>query len=112
MLSAGHPDHPVKVMIMEIGFSSETRYAESVQEKMTQHGKLQHALLSIGFEMSILPMMLGTSGGGFNSKLDSVRAIGIPHERALHLIDRLSEHVDCVQTILDMRRLMQRHLPP
>ena len=40
MLSAGHHEHPVKFMIVEVGYTSETRYAEKLQEEMTQHGKL------------------------------------------------------------------------
>ena len=113
MLSAGHPEHPVKVIIVEVGYTSETRYAEKLQEKMTQHGKLQRALSRVGFEVSILPVILGTTGGVFNSNLDSFRAIGMSIERALHLINTLSRHtVDYMQTIIDMRRLMQRHLPP
>ena len=61
MLSTGHSEHPVKVMIVEIGYTSETRYAEKVQDKMTQHGKLQRALSRVGFEVNILPVVLGTS---------------------------------------------------
>ena len=30
MLSAEHPDHPVKVMSVEVGYTSETRYVEKV----------------------------------------------------------------------------------
>ena len=77
MLPAGHPEHPVKVMIVEVGYTSETRYAEKLQEKMILHGKLQRPLSRVGFEVSILPVILGTTGGVFNSNLDSFRAIGI-----------------------------------
>ena len=104
-------------MTVEVGYTSETRYAGKLQENMTQHGKPQHALSRFGFEVSILPVILGTTGGVFNSNLDSFRAIGISNERALHLISTLSKHaVDYMPTILDMhvsmRRLMQRLLPP
>ena len=113
MLLAGHPEHPVKVMIVEVGYASKTRYAEKLQEKMIQHGKLQRALLRVGFEVSILPVILGTTGGVFNSNLDSLRATGISNERALHLMSTLSKYaVDYMQTIIDTRRLVQRHLPP
>ena len=44
---------------MEVGYTSETRYDEKLQENVTQHGKLQRALLSVGFEVSILPVILG-----------------------------------------------------
>ena len=102
----------MKVMIVEVGYTSEIRYAEKLQEKMTQHGKLQRALSRVGFEVSILPVILGTTGGVFNINLDSLRAVGISAERALHLINTLSKHaVDYMQTIIEMRRLMQYHLP-
>ena len=90
MLSAGHPEHPVEVMIVEVGYTSVTRYAEKLQEKMTQHarpyGKLQRAVSRVCFEVSIVPMVFGTTGGVFYSNLDSFRAIGISYERAMHLI--------------------------
>ena len=73
--------HPVKVMIVEVVYTSEPRYAESLLEKMTQHGKLQRDLLSAGCEVSILPVNLGTTGGVFNSILDSFNAIGLSHMR-------------------------------
>ena len=50
---------------MEVGYTSGTRYAEKLQEKMTQHGKLQRALSSVGFEVSILPVILGITEGVF-----------------------------------------------
>ena len=78
---------------------------------MTQHGKPQRALSSIGFEVSILPVIPGTTGGVFSSSLDSFRAIAIPHEGALHLVNKLPKHaVDDLQTRLDMRRLRQQNL--
>ena len=62
--SAGH--HPVKVMFVEIGYTSETRYAEKVQENMMQHGTLQRFPSSLDFEVNILPVSLGTTGGVFS----------------------------------------------
>ena len=59
---------------------------------MTQNGKLQRALSRVGFELNILPVILGTTGGVFNCNLDSFRAIGISNERALHLLNKLSKH--------------------
>ena len=61
----------MKVMIVKICYISETRYAEKLQEKMMQHGKFQCALSSVGFEVSILPVILGTNRGVFDSILDS-----------------------------------------
>ena len=93
----------MKVMLVEIGYTSEIRYAEKLQENMMQHGRLQCALSSLNFEVSILPVILGTTGAVF-SRVWTARAIGIPHERALHLIHNLSKHVvDYMQTILDTR---------
>ena len=113
MLSTGHPDHPVKIMIVEIGYTSETRYDNKLQEKLAQHDRLKQALTSVGFEVNILPVILGTTGGVFNSNIDSFRAMGITQERALHLINKLSKHaIDYMQTIIDLRRLMQRNPPP
>ena len=62
---------------MEVGYTSETRYAENLQERMLQHEKLHRALSRVGFEVSNLPVVLGTMGGAFYGNLDNL-AIGIP----------------------------------
>ena len=43
-------------------------------------------MIRVSFEVSILPVILGITGEAFNSSLDSFRAMDIPHERALHLV--------------------------
>ena len=50
-------------MIVEVGYISETRYAEKLQEKMTQPEKLQSALSRAGIGLILLPVMIGTTGG-------------------------------------------------
>ena len=74
MLSAGHPDHPARFMVVEVGYTSESKYAEELQEKMTQHGKLQRALSRIDFEVSSLPVTFGTPKGFFIRSLDSLKS--------------------------------------
>ena len=53
MLPAGHQTHPVKVLLVEVGYVSDTQYEEKLKDKMAQHGKLLAALSNAGFEASI-----------------------------------------------------------
>ena len=113
MLSAGHQTHPVKVLIVEVGYVSDTKYEEKLKDKMAQHGKLLAALSNAGFEASVLPVILGNTGGVFHSNLTSMQALGISHDRSLHLIRTLSKQAtDYMQAMIDLRRCLEKRQPP
>ena len=54
-VSAGHQARPVKALMVEIGYLSETKY-EKKYDKMAQHGKLLNTLSIAVFAANILPM--------------------------------------------------------
>ena len=103
----------IKVTIIEVGYCMETRYHDKHKAKMEQHAKLRDALQHVGYHCSIVPIVLGSTGGVFHSNLTGMRQIGISHERSLTLIRRLSKHaIDYMQSIIDLRRLLERQKPP
>ena len=48
MLPAGHQTHLVKVLIVEVGYVSDTKYEEKLKVEMAQHGKLLNAFSNAG----------------------------------------------------------------
>ena len=54
MLPANHHIHSVQVLIVEVGYVSDTEYEEKLKDNIVQHGKLIHALGNALFETSIL----------------------------------------------------------
>ena len=93
----------IKVTIIEVGYCMETRYHDKHKAKMEQHKKLHDALWNAGYQCDIIPIVLGTTGGVFDSNLSGMRQIGISHDRSLTLIRKLSKHaIDYMQSIIDL----------
>ena len=69
MLSSRPDAHAIKVLIVEVGYSSELRYKEKLQAKLDQHKQLMQALENAGYQCKVLPLVLGTTGGIFKSNL-------------------------------------------
>ena len=80
---------------------------------MAQHSKLLNALSNAGFEASILPVILGNTGRVFHSNMTSMHALEISHDRSLQLIRNLSRQAtDYMQAMIDLRRCLEKRLPP
>ena len=113
MLSSRPDVQAIKVLIIEVGYASELRYKDKKRDKLAQHQKLSSALTQAGYQCEILPMVLGTTGGVFHSNLDSMRQAGISHERSITTLRQLSKHSrDYMQTIIDLRRQLEKLNPP
>ena len=105
MLSSRPVAHAIKVLIVEVGYSSELRYKEKLQAKLDQHKQLMQALDNAGYQCKLLPVVLGTTGGIFNSNLSYMTTAGVPYERSSAILRQLSTHaIDYMQTIIDFRR--------
>ena len=103
----------ITVTIIEVVYCMETRYYDKHKAKMEQHKKLHDALRNAGYQCVIIPIVLGTTGGVFDSNLSGMRQIGISHDRSLTLIRKLSKHaIDYMQSIMDLRRRLERERPP
>ena len=103
----------IKVTIIEVGCCMETRYHDKHKAKMEQHKKLHDALRKAGYQCDSIPIVLGSTGGVFDSDLSGMRQLGILHERSLIRICKLSKHaIDYMQSIIDLRRRLERERPP
>lgn len=51
-----------KITIVEVGYCSDTRYLEKLQQKQEQHSALETALKTYGYEVTVLTYILGFYG--------------------------------------------------
>ena len=109
----------IKVRIIEVGYiQCNILHGDKVprfqhKAKIEQHKKLHDALRNAGYQCDIIPIVLGSTGGIFDSNLSGMRQLGISHERSLILIRKLSEHAaDYMQSIIDLRRRLERERDP
>ena len=91
-----------KAYIIEVGYSSETRYPQKIQEKKQQHDLLVRLLETEGFEAILEPIVLGTTGGIFTSTNSLLRQLGIEKTRLHRLNKKLHLH-----SILNMHNLIK-----
>ena len=109
MLSSRPDAHAIKVLIVEVGYSSEFRYKEKLQAKMDQHKQLVQAMENAGYQCKDLPVVLGTTGGVFKSNLSCMTTAGVSNEGSTAILRQLSTHATgYMQTIIDLRRRLEK----
>ena len=112
MLRSRPDAHAIKVLIVKVGYSSELRYKEKLQAKLDQHKQLMQALENAGYQCKVLPV-LGTTGGVFNKNLNYMTMAGVSYDRSTAILRQLSTHaIDYMQTIIDLRRRLEKLNPP
>ena len=112
MLSSRPDAHAIKVLIVEVGYSSELRYKEKLQAKLVQHKQLMQALENAGYQCKVSPVVLGTTGL-FKSNLSCMTKAGVSYERSTAILRQLSTHaIDYMQTIIGLRRRLEQLIPP
>ena len=77
-----------RVWIVEVGYCSDTRYLDKLQEKTQE---LQGLLMDKGFKVTCLPIILGNSGEIYSTTESSLLQLGISHAAAQSLMLRLSD---------------------
>jgi len=53
---------PRKIWIIALGYFSDTRYMDKVAEKKQEHVELCHLLATEGYDVMLLPIVLGSAG--------------------------------------------------
>jgi hypothetical protein len=53
---------PTKIRFIELGYSSDTRYMDKVIEKEEHHAELCKMLAVEGYDVMLLPVVLGSAG--------------------------------------------------
>jgi len=56
---------PRKIWIIELGYSSDTRYMDKVAEMNQQHAELCNLLATEGYDVMLLPIVLRSAGTAF-----------------------------------------------
>ena len=101
MLSLRPDAHAVKVLIVEVGYSSELRYKEKLQAKMDQRKQLLQALNNAGYQCKILPVLLRITRGVCNSAQCCLTETGASHDRS----------TACKQ-LKDLKSRLEKLIPP
>ena len=89
-------NRPRKVWIVEGGYCTDIRYGDKYERKETQHAHLQTLLQACGFEVILLPIILGFTGAIQKTTVLALPALGIEKTQAKTLLYDL--HADAVQT--------------
>eukprot|EP00887_Chlorella_sp_A99_P002003 scaffold18.g2003.t1 len=104
--------HPIQVV--EVGYCSDTRWGEKVQDKLAQHRALLEALAQAGWRVDPDPhiVVLGACGAVYLNGLQALKKLGLTKEQSSTLLTKL--HVMATQAVHDIlvaRRRLERGRP-
>ena len=106
LLSANvQSNRPRKVRIVEGGYCIDTRYSDKYRRKETQHEHLQTLLQARGFEVILLPVILGFTGAIYKTTVLALPALGIEKAQTKQLLYDLHAHAVQTQHIKLRRKL-------
>lgn len=101
-------NRPRKVWIVEGGYCTDTRYSDKFRRKETQHEHLQTLLQARGFEVILLPVILGFTGAIYKTTVSAVAALCIERAQAKKLLYDLHAHaIQTHHTIIKLRRKLE-----
>jgi hypothetical protein len=105
-------DRPREVWIVELGYSSDTRYMDKVTEKKQQHAELCKLLSVEGYDVKLLPVVLGSAGTLIKCLEQAAKKMDIPHARRKKLYSKLHLHsIHTIQNLVSQRRFLERQPP-
>ena len=94
-----------KIVIVEIGYVSDTRYWDKRKAKEQQHKLLCELLRREGHVVEFYPVVLGTQGSVFKCLQKAMTALGVSHSDQKILARKLSDHATtALRNILRARR--------
>jgi hypothetical protein len=97
---------------MDLGYSSDTRYMDKVMEKKEQHAELCKLLASGGYDVMLLPIVLGSAGTLFKCLDRATKEMDIPNTRKKKLYSKLYLHsIHSLQNLVSQRRYLERQKP-
>jgi ribonuclease HI/exonuclease III len=102
-----------KIHLLEIGYCSDTRHHEKCSDKQRQHQMLVNELRNRGWSVQYQPsqsISLGVAGSIRSDLIPCMRQLGVSHDDAAHLAERLHFHaVGTAHQIASLRRGLERH---
>ena len=97
-----------KVWIVEGGYCMDTRYVDKLHEKQEQHKELEASLRAYGYNVSVLPIILGFCGTIPNSVIEAMRALSNETTRANKLLLALHTHaITTLHATVTLRRRLE-----
>jgi hypothetical protein len=90
--------------LIELGYSSDTRYMDKGTEKKGQHAELSRLIAAEGYDVMLLPVVLGSAGTLFKFLDRATKEMDIPNARRKKLYSKLQLHcvycLPCVPTAI------------
>jgi hypothetical protein len=100
---------PRKIRLIELGYSSDTRYMDKVIEKKEQHAELCRLLAAEEYVVVLLPVVLGIAGTFFKCRDRATKEMDIPNARKKNLHSKLHLHsIHSLQSLVSQRRYLDR----
>ena len=94
--------------VVEVGYTSEGRYHDKLEEKLNQHKELVNLLTLAGHTVKTHVIVLGSTGGLFRSTTEALVALGVEHTRCNKLLRRLHVHsIRWLHTMVKKRRQLE-----
>ena len=81
-----------RIDVVEIGYTSEGRYRDKLEEKQHQHDELVDLLVMAGHKVKTHVIVLGSAGGLFKSTTQALLDLGVQCTRCDKLLRRLHAH--------------------
>ena len=99
---------PRKIWIVEGGYCTDTRYTDKYTRKELQHAKLQTLLKQQGYEVILLPLVLGVTGAIYKTNVTALNSLGIERDKAKKLLKELHLHAVLTHhTIIKLRKKLE-----
>jgi hypothetical protein len=93
---------------MELGYSSDTMYMDKVMETKQQHAELCKLLAAEGYDVMLLPIVLGSAGTLFQCLDRATKETDIPNARKKKLYSKLHLHsIHSLKNLVSQRRYLE-----
>ena len=97
-----------RIDVVEIGYTSEGRYRDKLEENQHQHDELVALLVMAGHKVKTHVIVLGSAGGLFKSTTQALLDLGVERTRGDKLLRRLHAHsIHWLHTMVKKRRQLE-----
>ncbi len=83
----------IEIIVVEVGFCTDTRYKEKLFEKTWQHRHMITRMVAKGWHVSQADLVIGNAGTMYNTTVEALRhTVHLTPDRAHKLASKLSKH--------------------
>jgi hypothetical protein len=103
---------PRKMWLLELGYSSDIRYMDKVMEEKEQPAERCTLLAAEGYDVVLLPIVLGSAVALFKCLDRATKEMDIPNARKKKLYSKLHLHsIHSLQNVVSQQRYLERQKP-